>query len=225
MVKIGAFAPNGRFWRSKRRLKFLLALLAPDISCGAFSKMPLNILKNVKYVTFQWNLKFFFQKFWCLKKLMHKNAIKMVWGVNFLGKIFVALYLALFGKKMAPRNSKHLATLQVCSPAAPVKCQSILILYNYLLPIFLESSLSFWKHSRGLSTISLSGKSHGNFFFKSFRNFGRYYIRSAQLFKKIKTYIFKGTQEIIRKVTFISKVIFFCLINEFIGSSFFCVLI
>ena len=35
----------------------------------------------------------------------------MVWGVNFLGEIFVALYLALFGKKMAPLNSKHLATL------------------------------------------------------------------------------------------------------------------
>ena len=35
----------------------------------------------------------------------------MVWGVNFLGKFFVALFLALFGKKMAPLNSKHLATL------------------------------------------------------------------------------------------------------------------
>ena len=51
---------------------------------------------------------------------MHKNAIKMVWGVNFLGKIFVALFLALFGKKMAPLNSKHLATLPAAKPCPAV---------------------------------------------------------------------------------------------------------
>ena len=44
---------------------------------------------------------------------MHKNAIKMVWGVIFLGENLVALFLALFGKIVALLRFEPLATLPI----------------------------------------------------------------------------------------------------------------
>ena len=50
VLKTGALAPNGRFWRSRWRSKFQMALLAPNISGGAFSKF----LKNHHFWMIFW---------------------------------------------------------------------------------------------------------------------------------------------------------------------------
>ena len=61
---------------------------------------------------------------------MHKNAIKMVWGVKIFLKNCVALFLALFGENVAHLNLDLLTTLRLFTAATVRKLRRHFVTSN-----------------------------------------------------------------------------------------------